>query len=468
MPMVSAVDIQSVVDGRAVGGSPRYDVIEDVCVDSRKCGKNDLFVPLHGERTDGHYFIEQALSNGAVASFVDRDYWENHRDKLIKAADRHDGWFLIVENTLSALQKTASAHMRGLDKLVTIGITGSNGKTTTKELIGSVLSTQYNTQVNEGNLNSEIGLCLAALRVTPEHELAVFEMGMNRKGEMDVLAEIVRPDYAVITNIGSAHIGLIGSKENIAAEKKHIFSYFDGRQTAFIYEKEPFFDFLSENVRGSVVPYGPESTEGFETFTEKGLKGSVLRLDGAEIHISLIGKHNLINCLAAVAVARRFDIGIEAIKEGFERSRALFGRGEVIEGAFTVIRDCYNANPESFSEAVRFFDGLENDGKKIAVVGPMNELGDFTESAHKELGKLLAASACSIILFTGDATFPVYETVRQNSSRIETYWSNNVDELTDIVVHKVREGDLVLLKGSRTAELEKIGDELSAIEGGTE
>lgn len=466
--MVSAVDIESAVNGRAVGGAPRYDIIEDICVDSRKCGKNALFVPLHGERTDGHYFIEQALSNGAVASFVDRGYWENHRDELIKAAGRHNGWFMIVDDTLSALQKTASAHMRGLDKLVTIGITGSNGKTTTKELIGSVLSAKYKTQVNEGNLNSEIGLCLAALRVKPEHELAVFEMGMNRKGEMDVLAEIVRPDYAVITNIGSAHIGLIGSKENIAAEKKRIFSYFDGSQTAFIYEKEPFFDYLSENVKGSVIPYGPESTEGFETFTEKGLKGSLLRLCDTEIHISLIGKHNLINCLAAVAVARSFDVDIETIKRGFERSRALFGRGEVIEGAFTVIRDCYNANPESFSEAVRFFNGLQTEGKKIAVVGPMNELGEFSESAHEELGELLASSTCSIILFTGDATFPAYETVRKIGPRIEAYWSNNVDELKDIMVHKVREGDLVLLKGSRTAELEKIGDALSAIEGGTE
>ena len=182
-----------------------------VQIDSRHCEPRSLFVPLAGENTDGHLFIPSAVENGSSLCFVNRQYFLNHKEVFSLLAENHTVGFLVVDDCLTSLQNLARHHMRTMDKLTVIGITGSNGKTTTKEIVGAVLSRFDNTFINPGNYNSEIGLPLAVLGIGPEHRYAVLELGMNRAGEMDILVEIAQPRIAAVTNIGIAHVGLLGN-----------------------------------------------------------------------------------------------------------------------------------------------------------------------------------------------------------------------------------------------------------------
>ena len=249
-------------------------------------------------------------------------------------------------------------HLGRLPSVTRVGVTGSNGKTTTKEIIGGILTRHASTAVNEGNLNSEIGLPMACFGVGPRHRYAVLEMGMNRVGEMDILADIVRPDLALITNIGTAHIGLLGSQDAIAAEKKRIFAHFDGRQTGFLPEGERYGAFLAEGVRGKMVVFGPGSTPGFERSESMGLGGTLIHWEGFRIRFPLFGPHNLANALGALSVARELGVPNAEIRDGLEAVAPLFGRSQVINGPVTVIADCYNANPDSMARSLEFLESL--------------------------------------------------------------------------------------------------------------
>jgi UDP-N-acetylmuramoyl-tripeptide--D-alanyl-D-alanine ligase len=450
-------DIVLAAGGEEYGENIDYSVIEGVSIDSRTCSNGTLFVPIKGERTDGHNFIESALQNGATASFIAERYWREHREALKKCADAYKAWFIIVEEPLHALGNMAEAHLRSFDNLLRIGITGSNGKTTTKEMIGRILSLDRPTAVNEGNYNSEIGLPLAALQVTEEHRAAVFEMGMNRKGEMDILAEIVKPDIAVITNIGTAHIGLLGSQQAIAEEKKKIFSHFSGNQTGFIREDEPWFDFLSENVNGTILPYGEKSLPGLESWEIKGLLGNTIRWRGVRINVPAVGEHNSENSFAALAVTDFLGIDVITAKRGLEGYKPLSGRGEILLGTISIIQDCYNANLESFIRSLAFFRDLPWSGRKCAVIGPMKELGAFSEKSHRELGEIIKECPLDMLFFVGEETKEAYAVVQKDRGNVrESFWFENYQSLESKVLTSVRTGDCVLLKGSRTAQLERL------------
>jgi UDP-N-acetylmuramoyl-tripeptide--D-alanyl-D-alanine ligase len=443
-----------------------YSGLTEVSIDSRKCGKGSLFVPLKGSRTDGHEYIGEAFKNGARASFVHRQYWEGHKEELSSYGKENGVQFVIVEDTLKALQAMAARHLEKLSSVYTIGVTGSNGKTTTKELIGSIFSFHTDVIVNEGNLNSEIGLCLAAMNVDNHHDVAVFEMGMNRRGEMQILTDIVKPDCAVITNIGTAHIGLLGSQDAIAAEKKTIFSHFDGKQTGFIFEDEPYFSFLQEGVHGKIKPFGPRSLSGLHGIENRGLAGTRISWKNIEIEFPLLGEFNVRNAIAAITVASFLKVDRKAIKKGLENAEPLFGRGQVFEGPITVIQDCYNANRESFQQALDFFNSLRWKGRKVGVIGPMKELGEYTEEAHEKLGRWIVESNCSVVFFFGEETEPAYNTVKDMAESKQVYWHTEYNELQEELAKTVAEGDIVLLKGSRAAALERLRAVLMEKRGG--
>ncbi len=458
-------DIVLAAGGEEYGENIDYSSIGGVCIDSRTCKNGDLFVPLRGERADAHNFMESALQNGARASLVAKAYWREHGEVLKKLTDSYKAWFIIVEDPLHALQKMAKAHLAGFDNLLRIGITGSNGKTTTKEMIGRILSLDRPTSVNEGNLNSEIGLPMAALRVTDEHRAAVFEMGMNRKGEMDILADIVKPDIAVITNIGTAHIGLLGSQQAIAEEKKKIFSRFSGKQTGFIRENEPWFDFLAENVNGTITPYGSSSLQDLESWETNGLLGHIIRWRGVRINVPAVGKHNIENSFAALAVAEHLGIDALTAKRGLEGYQPLTGRGEILLGNISIIQDSYNANLESFIRSLDFFRDLPWSGRKLAVIGPMKELGEFCEQSHRELGEKIADCSLDMLFFVGEETEAAYAVVQRGRGNVqESFWFEDYQSLESKVLSSVRNGDCVLLKGSRAAQLERLVPKLQ--EGG--
>jgi UDP-N-acetylmuramoyl-tripeptide--D-alanyl-D-alanine ligase len=434
----------------------RDSAIAAVASDSRKVGEGCLFVALPGERTDGHEFLSQAAEAGAAALLVSEAQAGQRAGELAALAQRHGIGIVAVRDTLAGLQDLARFHMRGLPAMTRIGVTGSNGKTTTKEIIGSILSRAASTAMNEGNLNSEIGLPLACFAVAAAHRYAIFEMGMNRAGEMDVLVDIVRPDLALITNIGTAHVGMLGSLDAIAAEKRKIFAYFDGRQTGFLPEEERYREFLAKGVPGRFVSFGPKSTPGYGGSESMGLGGTLIHWEGFRIRFPLFGQHNLANALGAISVARELGVPNAEIRDGLEAVTPLFGRSQVINGPVTVIVDCYNANPDSVERALDFSEALPWPGRKIAVLGGMRELGEETGPAHAALGRRLRGTGLDALFLFGEEMEHAWKAIGGSPVEARCAWLTDLGTLRRRLADFLRTGDMLLIKGSRGVELERL------------
>jgi UDP-N-acetylmuramoyl-tripeptide--D-alanyl-D-alanine ligase len=371
---------------------------------------------------------------------------------------------IAVEDTLKALQSAAGAYLKQFSNLVRIGITGSSGKTTTKEIAAAIIGQEKSVVMNEGNLNSETGLPLSVFEVRPHHQVVIFEAGMNRPGEIAELAAVLDPDVALITNIGSAHIGILGSRQAIAEEKKKIFSHFTGKNTALIPEGDEFRDFLAKGLNGRVVFYGPSSLgvrngawgSALGGIRDLGLHGTEIVWEGESVRFGLPGRFNLANALAAAALSIELQVSASSIRRGLESVKPLFGRGEILYGRTTVIRDCYNSNPESAEEALDFCDSLEWPGRKIYVIGSMLELGDSSEKAHADLGKrLLSCKAGKVFLFGGEIQAAA-DIIKKEAADLPFLHTKDREELSRAVDGCVKSGDMVLLKGSRGCELETL------------
>lgn len=430
--------------------------ITGVSIDSRECRPGSLFVALPGTRTDGHKFVEDAFANGAGAALVASNRFgqgkPQARANVDQATGKMAGVLCVVESPLRALQKLAAAYLDRFPELVRIAVTGSNGKTTTKELIASVLSEAAPTYRSAGNYNSEIGLPLAAFGIRREHRYAVFEMAMSRPGEIANLAAICRPQHACVTNVGSAHIGHIGSREGIAKEKRQIFSKFDGRQTAYVSEAEPYRQLLLEGVRGRVVLFGEGATEDFEHVRSEGLQGSIVRVGRYEVRLAVPGSHNVANAACAVALARELGVRDDRIAAGLEKAPTLFGRSEFIRGPVSVYQDCYNANPESMEALIRLLETTGWDaGRRIVVLGAMKELGDAAGEAHRAVARLALSAEADRLILVGEE----FEHALNGSSS-RALWYPSVEELERRLPDLVEEGDLVVLKGSRSSGLERL------------
>ena len=438
-----------------------------VAIDSRTVRPGALFVALRGNALDGHKFVNAAFEAGASAAMVAEAAAFDPVFDLINLARKWNRVIIAVENTLKALQNAAGAYLKQFSNLVRIGITGSSGKTTTKEIAAAIIGQEKSVVMNKGNLNSETGLPLSVFDVRPHHQVGIFEAGMNRKEEIAELARVLDPSLALITNIGSAHIGILGSRQAIAEEKKKIFSRFSGKNTALIPESDDYRDFLADGVNGRVVFYGPSSlgacTHGVLSahgplggIRDMGLRGTEIVWEGEAVRFGLPGKFNLANALAAAALAQEMRLTAASIRCGLESVKPLFGRGEILYGRTTVIRDCYNANPESVEEALEFCDSLEWQGRKIYVIGSMLELGDSSEKAHADLGRrLLSCKAGAIFLF-GEETQAAAEIIKRERRDLLFLYTKDRDELSVAVDGCVKSGDMVLLKGSRGCELETL------------
>jgi len=430
--------------------------VSSVAIDSRQVMADALFIPLPGEHFDGHQFLRQALTNGASALLLADRVWPLEGEEVTRQAREMGAALITVPDTLRALQDLAGNHMQSMTDLTSIGITGSSGKTTTKEILGSILRREAPAIINEGNLNSEIGLPLSVLRIKEEHKYAVLEMGMNHVGEMTVLADIVRPDAALITNIGRAHIGLLGSQERIALEKKEIFKFFDNRQLAFLFEDEPFFEYLRSNVQGRIIPFGPRSTPGFEGSKNLGLAGSIIYWEGLQIHFPLFGTYNLLNALSSISVSVELGINKRKIKLGLEEVRPIFGRSQIIRGAITIINDCYNANPDSTGRLLGFVRKLSWKGRKVMVLGNMLELGQDSAQAHRQIGREAGLSGLDAVIFFGAETETAYSAALEAGFSGFLSWTADFEKLVQNLRGYLRQGDLLVLKGSRAVELERL------------
>ncbi|MDR0456978.1 MAG: UDP-N-acetylmuramoyl-tripeptide--D-alanyl-D-alanine ligase [Treponema sp.] len=423
-----------------------------VDIDSHSVGEGGLFAALSGSAHDGHSFVEAAFDKGAAAALVERQKIETY--DLVRIARSRGKTLMVVGNTLRALQDTAGIYLEQFPRLLKIAITGSSGKTTTKEIAAAIIGAEKNTVMNPGNYNSETGLPLAVCAVRSCHEVGIFEMGMNRAGEIAELAGVLKPAIALITNVGSAHIGILGSKRAIALEKKNIFSQFDGKGIALIPDDSPFRDFLAEGLRGRTVFYGEKFFPDLGGIRSLGLDGTEITWAGQRIRFALPGKHNLANAFAAIAIAQEVPVSAQAIRQGLESVKPLFGRGEILQGRVTVIQDCYNSNPESAAGALEFCDSLDWPGRKIYVLGEMLELGEDSRKAHEDLGRLALGSKADRVFLFGDEMRSAAEILKTGApASIHTC---DMDELSRALDACVRDGDLVLLKGSRGCALERL------------
>jgi len=454
--LLELAELSSVLGARHVSHLPAQSGFSSVSIDSRSVKEGALFVALAGSACDGHGFVEAAFNAGAAAALVDVSKLESFN--LIDIAQKNGKDLIAVSDTLKGLQECARVYLEKFPGLLKVGITGSSGKTTTKEIAAAIISCEKNIVKNEGNLNSETGLPLSVFEVRDHHEVGIFELGMNRPGEIDEIAYVLKPNIALVTNIGSAHIEYFGSKDKIVNEKKDIFKYLKNEDTALVPVNDEYSDDLARGVSCNVKYFGAGCFDEFEGAESLGLGGTEIIWAGEKIRFALPGKHSFDDAMAAVAIAKEIHVSAKAVKQGLESVKPLFGRLEILNGRTTVIRDCYNANPESTARSIEFCDSLEWPGRKIYVIADMLELGDNSSSEHEKLGFILAVSSARKVFLFGKQIERASAFLADNGKSF--IYTNEIDKLSGALNSYVKRGDLVLLKGSRGCALERLSDML--------
>lgn len=429
-------------------------IFTSVTTDSRSVSTNSLFVPLIGEVQNGHKYIPQAIEKGASIIFIAEEEFNLNKDNYSQLASKNKVAFIVVKNTLKALQAAACCYLKQFPSLIKIGITGSCGKTTTKEILGSILSEKYSVLMNEGNFNSETGMPLSAFRVRKNHQIGIFEMGMNHPYEISDLANVLYPDYAIITNIGTAHIGILGSQDNIAAEKKRIFQNFTEKCKGFIHQADKYNSFLKENVKGQIIDFGKDAQNYISNFSDNGLDGISFYYEGLKSNLYLTGKHNFSNALSSIALARELGLSKEQIVNGIAKVKPLFGRNQILKGKKTIIQDCYNANPDSMATSIEFCDSLPNTSRKIYVLADMLELGEESLKEHTKIVNKAISSNAYMVLFFGNEMKKAFDNCKNTDKLVMA--SSSIEEISQKLKSVIQDGDLILLKGSRGMSLERL------------
>ena len=449
MQPITAKDVVAACGGELVAGDMDAR-ITGVSTDTRTLAPGDLFVALTGENSDGHKFLADALAKGAVGVVVSRKV--ESQCLTIRVAD-----------TLLALGDLAAFYRSKFDPVV-VGVTGSVGKTTTKEMIAAVAAAKGPVLKNEGNFNNEIGLPMTLLNLAPRHKTAVVEMAMRGAGQIDYLARIAKPKIGVITNIHMVHIELLGTMDAIADAKGEMLDHLPADGTAVLNADDAYFEYLSRRANCRVVSFG-ESVGAAVRAVSSGIdsKGcchfEVKTPSGSfDVHIPVPGEHNIKDALAAIAVGEELGIDHEAIRAALAAFKAPEKRSNVIPSrrGYVVIDDTYNAGPASVKSAVKTLTMMEGD-RKIAVLGDMLELGEHAIEAHLEIGRAVKECGIDLLFAVGELAKLITRGAIDAGMPIAA-----VSEFEDSaqaakeVPSKVRERDVVLVKGSRAMKMERI------------
>jgi len=427
--------------------------IQGVSTDSRDELNGKLFVPIVGERFDAHQFFPQAIENGAKAVLCSRDFSNVPSNVSV----------ILVDDTLEALQKLAKSYLKEWNGKV-VGITGSNGKTSTKDILTSILSAKYKVHKTKGNFNNHIGLPLTVLSMEEDTEVAVLEMGMSNFGEIEFLSKLAEPDAAIITNIGESHMQELGSRAGIAKAKLEIASGLSKEGLLVINGDEPL---LIESTKNNPSTYAIE-TFGFDdkndfypTFIEMNETGSEFEINKSNnirFKLEVLGKHNISNTLAAIAVARKFSLTWEEISVGMQQLEMTKMRMELLknQNGLTIINDAYNASVTSMKAALLFASELNGYGNKIVVFGDMLELGDQEIAFHEEIGEEVVKLQFDYLYTYGPLSkFAAVSAFEQmNSSHVKSF--DDKTKLIEDLLQHVKPNDLVLVKASRGIKLEEV------------
>ena len=412
-----------------------------ISINSKKIKKDDIFIAIKGLNFDGHDYINEAFKNGAIAAII------SDEEKISKNT-------ILVNDTKKSLADISSLILMKFKPFV-IGITGSNGKTTTKELIKSILDSNYGTNkilATQANYNNDIGLPLTIFNLNSEHSHIVIEMGMNHPKEISYLANIAPPNFAVITNIGEAHIENFKNREAIANEKKDILRNLKAEGTAILPKDSEFFNFLVKDLKNvKVLSFGmrKDADISCELLDHKKILIKTPKYD-LEIKSKLLGHNNISNILAAVTCAYQLKINPTKIKEGIENITPIPSRLELKEGKkrAAIIDDTYNANPSSFLSAIEVLN--EFPGKKILVIGDMAELGENSRIYHQELSRSIKKTKINITLGLGKYTKEIITLLGRNNT-----WFRSKDDLVKHL-YSCMKGSTILVKGSRSMKMEEI------------
>ena len=438
--------------------------VEGVVIDSRVFKQEEeesshLFVALKGEKFDAHNFLPD-VDGVAMAALV-----ETPQPELLLLQ-------IQVPDTLIALGDLARYH-RNRFNIPLIGITGSYGKTSTRALLDAILSSKFKTLASQGNFNNEIGVPMTLFQLDETHEAAVIEMGMRGRGQIEYLAKVAEPSIGLITSIGPQHIELLGSVEEIALAKAELLEALPENGLAVLPFDSPFFELLRSKCKCRVVAFGTREGADYrvtqvQVSPDGGVEFSVEFSIGAKsqpVVLRLPGVHNAVNASAAFALAHQLGVEPADIALALENAELPGARMRVVKtNGFTLIDDCYNAGPDSMRAALQTLLDFPGSGRRVAVLGDMKELGEFSEGEHRKIGAF-AGQFVELLIGVGGETRPLLNTAIRSANdvenQMEVHWFGTAQEAKDVVKGMIQEGDVVLVKGSRSVGLEAVVEELS-------
>ena len=433
---------------QACGGTLHGDPdikITSIVTDSRKAGEDSLFAAIKGERVDGHRFIPAVAGQGAVCA-------------LCEDAPDADIAYILVDSTLVALKGIAE-YYRSLFSIPFIGITGSVGKTSTKEFISAVLAQKYKVHKTGGNFNNELGVPITLFGLEEYHEVAVIEMGISGFGEMTRLSRMVRPDISVITNIGYCHLENLGDRDGVLRAKTEMFQYLSGNGTIILCHDDDKLRTVTDYHGIRPIFYGTgNDAYRAENIEEKGLDGigcTLIHEDTRiDVTIPTMGRHNVLNALCAMAVGTELGLTPDEIRAGLESFQNVGSRNHIIKtNAYTIIDDCYNANPTSTKAGLDMLSRLS--GRRVAVLGDMKELGWEELTLHREVGAYAKEVGVDMLVAVG----PLSEATAEGFGNGAYYYAN-VDSCIDRIERHLKPGDTILVKASHSMQFERIVEAL--------
>lgn len=459
MKNLTLENIASACGGQYIGDEAlKNKKITGAVTDSRQVEEGYLFVPVKGERVDGHDFIPMVFEKGALATLSERPL------------ENCSGPYILVESSLQALKDIATYYRSQLD-IPVVGITGSVGKTSTKEMISSVLSTKYKVLKTAGNFNNEIGLPLTILRIQEEHQVAVVEMGISEFGEMHRLAEIAKPDVCVLTNIGVCHLENLGDRDGVLRAKTEVFDHIKKGATVILNGDDDKLITVEEAGGNTPLFYGMNQQDiHMDEIENLGLKGNRARLHTPEgdvlVEVPIPGEHNLYNAMAAAGVGLKLGLTLEEIRQGMAAAQTIGGRSNLIEAnGLLIIDDCYNANPVSMKASIEVLKTASN--RTIAVLGDMGELGQNEKALHYEVGAYAANAGIDMLFCVGNLSKEMERGAKdileqKEDAKTQVFYYDTKEEMLLQLLAIVQESDTVLVKASHFMDFAKVVDSLKA------
>ena len=442
MGYLTIEDVIKACKGRLLG---EYDTSRQVIgakVDSREVKPGNVFFAGKGERTDGFNFIGKAFEAGAACVVCEREPEEGM------------GPCILVEDAYQALRDVATAYRKRLT-IPVVGITGSVGKTSTKEAIAAVLSAKYRVSKTEGNFNNQIGVPLTVMAITMEHEAAVVEMGISDFGEMEVLAEIAKPDICVITNIGFCHLEQLGTREGILKAKSEMWYHRNSKGAVILNGDDDLLSgiFDADGTKPTMFGFSQGCDYRISDVKLRGLMGVDFSLNDRHFSTNMPGEHSVMNAACGAAVGYALGLTHEEIARGLKLQKPLAGRANIMDkNGVMVIDDCYNANPVSMKKGIELL--CLSDTRKVAILGDMFELGEKSASYHAGVGEFVDESSVDLLITVGELSKNISDACR--NSRITRVHFDTVEELTASLGKYIKKGDAVLVKASHGMHLERV------------